>query len=171
MVMKQDIFVKEIKKLYNCDKVYGPYKPGKDGRRRVSIKVNGKLITKQYAKFKLEIILGRILDKDETVDHIDGNKLNDSSDNLRLLSRRDNVISYKNSNGYNHPKMSKNRKNLQSKKFSGEGNFNSKLTNSIVLKIRSKKNTASERMAYAKQYGVSYRTIVNAEKGISFKNL
>ena len=31
-------------------------------------------------------MLGRILDTDEEVDHIDGNKFNDSDDNLQILS-------------------------------------------------------------------------------------
>jgi len=47
-----------------------------------------------YARYLMSVKLGRKLEKDETVDHIDNNRLNDSLDNLQLLSRSDNVAKY-----------------------------------------------------------------------------
>lgn len=45
----------------------------------------------QYARYLMAVKLGRFLTEDETVDHIDGDKTNDSIDNLQLLSRADNI--------------------------------------------------------------------------------
>lgn len=48
--------------------------------------------TMSWARYIMSCHLGRKLDKNfETVDHIDGNKLNDSLENLQLLTRADNV--------------------------------------------------------------------------------
>jgi len=43
-----------------------------------------------YAKYLLSIKLGRILSREEEVDHKDNNKLNDDIDNLHILSTEDN---------------------------------------------------------------------------------
>lgn len=45
----------------------------------------------QVSKLLLETTLGRVLEDHETVDHIDGDSLNDSIDNLQLLSRAENA--------------------------------------------------------------------------------
>lgn len=50
-----------------------------------------KMNSMQYAKYLLSIKLGRVLTREETVDHIDNDKTNDSPDNLQVLSRADNV--------------------------------------------------------------------------------
>src|SRR5690606_36242053 len=71
-------------------KVYGPY-TRKDSRRILVFTGPGGRTTRQLAKVILEIKLGRRLINDETVDHIDGNVLNDSSDNLQVLSLADNI--------------------------------------------------------------------------------
>lgn len=63
--------------------VYGPYQ-GKDGRFRVI--VNG--VTVSYPKYLIEQNLGRKLDKDETVHHIDGDPTNNSLDNLQVINRK-----------------------------------------------------------------------------------
>lgn len=73
--------------LYSEDyKIYGPYKRKQDGRKIVTIYDGIKRTTKQYAKVKLEIKLGRILGRHEEVDHIDGNIKNDRFRNLQLLT-------------------------------------------------------------------------------------
>jgi hypothetical protein len=43
-----------------------------------------------YSKFLMSIKLGRILTKEEEVDHIDNDKTNDSLENLSLISRKEN---------------------------------------------------------------------------------
>ena len=48
----------------------------KDGTRRTIL----------YSKYRMSVMLGRILGKEEEVDHKDGDKTNDKDDNLRLLS-------------------------------------------------------------------------------------
>lgn len=47
-----------------------------------------------YARYLMSVKLGRILNDDETVDHIDNNKLNDDINNLQILSREDNIAKY-----------------------------------------------------------------------------
>lgn len=70
----------------------GPYL-GKDGRRRmwVTYQDNSKKII-TYARFLMEEKIGRILLPEETVDHIDRNKLNDTIGNLRIVDRIQHVI-------------------------------------------------------------------------------
>lgn len=77
-----------ISKLYNgIHTIYGPY-IAKDNRRRVILYDGNRRITRQYAKLKMEIKLGRRISYNETVDHIDRNKLNDSYTNLQILDRK-----------------------------------------------------------------------------------
>lgn len=67
-------------------KVYGPY-TGKDGRQRIVIYENGNRKTVSYPKYLVETKLGIKLEKSETVDHIDGNFLNNDFSNLRVVCR------------------------------------------------------------------------------------
>lgn len=67
--------------------VTGPYLNKKQGRRFVTItnKTTGSKTQKTYAKYVMEVHLGRELSKEETVDHIDRNKLNDVLSNYRVI--------------------------------------------------------------------------------------
>lgn len=74
--------------MYSNCKLYGPY-TRKDGRQHI-ICVN--LISKSrktisYPKYIMEIHLGRYLNEDETVDHIDRNYSNNELTNLRVIAR------------------------------------------------------------------------------------
>jgi hypothetical protein len=72
-------------------RVYGPYKR-KDGRQHVVIVyADGDRQTKSYPRYLLEQHLGRELNKDETVDHIDNDFTNNSISNLQILPRSDNT--------------------------------------------------------------------------------
>lgn len=77
--------------VYEGFKVYGPY-TFKDGRKRVILRKGKieKLVS--YPKFLVETSRDTYLNKDETVDHIDGDFTNDSLSNLQVLSRREHVI-------------------------------------------------------------------------------
>lgn len=57
----------------------------------VVISTDGKLSCKSYARWLMEQHLGRELTSDETVDHIDEDKLNDDISNLQVLSLADNI--------------------------------------------------------------------------------
>ena len=69
----------------NIKKIYGPYL-GKDNRYRISIKFNdNSKKTMSYPKYLMEQHLGRYLDVNEQIDHIDGNPLNNDISNLQIL--------------------------------------------------------------------------------------
>lgn len=71
----------------NIVKVFGPYYCNKQKRYFVQyIFADGKKRFLQYAKYLMEQNLGRILTKDEIVDHIDRDRENNSLDNLRIVT-------------------------------------------------------------------------------------
>lgn len=83
------------------DKIAYPYsdlyttgylcKDKKSGRNMlILIGPEGRLTT-AYARYLVAVKLGRFLEADETVDHIDENPSNDTIDNLQILSLRDNI--------------------------------------------------------------------------------
>jgi hypothetical protein len=83
---------KKINKLYpKLKKIYGPYDNSKDGRYRVILYDGRNRTAKQYAKIKMEVKLGVVLGKDETVDHKDGNFKNDKYYNLEVRGRVDHI--------------------------------------------------------------------------------
>jgi hypothetical protein len=76
--------------MYKDYKIYGPYLNKKDNRLRVVLqhKITRKKLTISYPKYLMELHLKRYLTEDETVDHIDGNPLNNSIENLQVLDRK-----------------------------------------------------------------------------------
>ncbi|TDB90919.1 HNH endonuclease [Actinomadura sp. KC216] len=75
-------------------RVNGPYVHNSGplaGRRYVVLTDNGKRTTKLYSRHLMEQHLGRVLDTDETVDHIDEDKTNDDLSNLAVLTRSENA--------------------------------------------------------------------------------
>ena len=79
--------------VYKDCKLYGPYSNSADGRLRCMIVFpNKKRKTISYPKYLMEVHLGRYLDIDETIDHIDGNFLNNDISNLRVVYRKQHAI-------------------------------------------------------------------------------
>lgn len=81
--------------LYPDMKVYGPYSR-KDGRQVVILKTPKKNNhrTVSYPKYLAEMSLGRYLDDDETIDHIDGDFTNNELGNLRVVKRSEHCRSH-----------------------------------------------------------------------------
>jgi len=74
-------------------KVLGPYASNNGTRRLVHlVRPDGSKIGISYARFLVCKREGRLLTKCEVVDHIDENPLNDSLDNLQILSYRENIL-------------------------------------------------------------------------------
>lgn len=71
--------------------VYGPY-TRKDGRQIVIHYKNGKRTTQSYPRYLMEKHLGRKLKKSEEVDHDDKDITNNNISNLKLLSKRANIL-------------------------------------------------------------------------------
>lgn len=81
-------------------KIRGPYKSNKDNRLRcILVFKDGTTKGISYPKYLMEIHLDRYLTENETVDHIDGNPLNNEISNLRFLDRTQHCINdvYRNS--------------------------------------------------------------------------
>ena len=81
----------EVSKIYEIDIRLSRIYNCKDGRKRIDLITKEWRKTVQYAKLVLEVKLGRKLLDDETVDHINGDKTNDTPENLRVMSLAENA--------------------------------------------------------------------------------
>lgn len=67
---------------------------GTEQRRMVQLASGKEQKTISYARYLMSVKLGRELRPDETVDHIDNNKLNDDINNLQILTWKENIDKY-----------------------------------------------------------------------------
>lgn len=74
--------------------IYGPYVRSSDGRKIVDVIINGKKTTKLYARFLYEQHHDVEIPKHLTIDHIDGDPLNDAIENLQVMGRLENSKKY-----------------------------------------------------------------------------
>lgn len=85
--------------------VYGPTLNKKEGRWQVVLQPPEAVcfpICMMYAKYVLSMHLGRHLTREEQVDHIDGDCLNDSVTNLQVLTLQQNVAKHCKDSGLSH---------------------------------------------------------------------
>ena len=141
----------------------------KDGRKRVDLIVNGKQKTCLLARLKLEAKLGRKLGKQE-VDHIDGDKTNDSYRNLQALSKTKNVLKQNPASKLKKFLNSPDGKFHLRNSFSGEDNSQAKLSNTEAFEARelySKGYASLEKLA--KEFSMSKRSIIQLLEGKTYK--
>lgn len=75
-------------------KIYGPYFNKGTGRMYIRLKKDGHRIMMNYARYLIEQHLGRELEKDELVHHINGNKLDDRIENLEIINGTNHAIKH-----------------------------------------------------------------------------
>ncbi len=82
----------KIETEYPFNEYKGYLLTNKEPRRLVCLKHNetNEKLTISYARYLMSVHLKRILEKDEHVDHIDGDRLNDIIENLQILSPSEN---------------------------------------------------------------------------------
>ena len=71
------------------------YKHNKNERKQINLshKTDSyKDLTMNYARYRKQVLESRFLTKDEEVDHIDANPLNDADDNLQILTKKEHDI-------------------------------------------------------------------------------
>jgi hypothetical protein len=147
-------------------KVHGPYNSGKDKRARVILRNSeaGLKTCKLLARIIIECNISRQLTSQETVDHIDGNPLNDSLDNLQILSLSENAR--KSALGNKH---SLGIKQTEAHKRSGSKNGKAKLSDLDILEIRKDFRINPVIDFFVNKYNLSRRTIENIITGRSYQ--
>lgn len=73
--------------MYKQCRIYGPYRRKDNRQHVVVIFPDGSRKTVSYPRYLTECRIGRILEEDETVDHIDGDFNNNEPSNIRIVDR------------------------------------------------------------------------------------
>lgn len=83
----------ELEKPFKDDYKAGYLNINKEPRRLILlVRHDNSQTSISYARYLYSVSIGRYLTKDEHVDHIDGDRLNDTLENFQLLSQKDNNI-------------------------------------------------------------------------------
>lgn len=127
------------------------------GYRKASLYKDGKGHEKRIHRLVAETFIPKVKGKN-TVNHIDGNKLNNSVDNLEWSNRHDQL-----QHAYDHRLKSP---------MSGTKNSQSKLSDKDVAWIRNHYKPQSKQfgsVALARKFGVTHRVILLAVHNKSYK--
>lgn len=130
----------------------------KDGYVRIALTKNYKVCETKMHRIVAEHFIPNPLGK-ETVNHIDGNKLNNRVDNLEWADRHEQLV-----HAYNHKLKNPVRGCL---------NVSAKLTQQDVEYIRKnykRQSTESGTVALAKKFGVTNVVIGNVLRGKTYKD-
>ena len=120
----------------------------------MSVKINGRICN--FFVHEIIAIAGGLIPIDITIDHIDGNKMNNKFSNLQLLTNEDNI--------------SKTHKGKS--KYKGSQSPMSKLTEGDVKEIKKMlKNKNIKQIDIAKKYNVSKETITDIKQGKTWKHV
>jgi DNA-binding CsgD family transcriptional regulator len=169
--------IEALKKIYDSKtiKIYGPYL-NDEKRKILHINMDGKNRCRLLAAWLVEIKYNRKMTKNETVDHIDENKMNDSVNNLQiLLKRNNNIKAFKNGRydlGLEKLKLyAQKHSDLISLRIKGEKNPLSKVSNE---KVKNYRELFIENKITVKQImeieHLNRRTVENFIKGRSYKD-
>lgn len=164
----------KLLELYpSYDKVYGPY-TRKDERKHVNLYdskspkgTKGKMKVISFPKALVETDTGVKLKTNETVDHKNNIKTDDTKENLQVLSRADNArkgaLGNKYCLGYKQP---------EEQKRSGSKNGMAKLTDSEVLKYRKDyENQIISKKEIMKQTQMCDKSVRNLLNGTTYTNI
>jgi hypothetical protein len=78
--------LREYHPIYKGWKIYGPYQSKDDLRRRIVAYDGTSRVTISYSKFWIECILGKELNKNEEVHHINGIEFDDRLENYQIVN-------------------------------------------------------------------------------------
>lgn len=164
----------DLSRIYGCKVEIGNTYESKDGRRRTSLKIDGKYTVRQYGKLLLEQKLGRRLNKVETVDHIDEDKTNDDPDNLQPLTRSENArkSSLLRQSHLYFPEITDDERENRRIRAIGENNNNSVIPDELVVRFRKLVGNGDISCnELADHFYLDRKTMRNLLTGISFSHL
>jgi hypothetical protein len=167
--------IEKLKEIYKFKTItfYKPY-ISKEGRKNLNIKMDSKHRLRLLAAWLVEIKYGRKMLPNETVDHIDEDKTNDSIDNLQILTRKDNIIKAHKNGKYNESLkkiLLYVKSDANSKNHSGDKNGSSKISDDKVKYYRQLfcENKISIK-EIQKETGMHRRSVENFITGKSYIN-
>lgn len=160
----------DLSRIHKAEVVLGNIYIGKDGRKRISVKIDGVWTTRQYAKLLMEQKADRPLSRSETVDHEDNDKSNDDPNNLQILSRAKNAAKA-HIGVSDYTRLRRSTDDLRASVI-GEKNPAAHFSDSEVVHFRELVKSGNiTRDELVKQLGSSDRTVRNMLNGSSYSHL
>ena len=167
----------DVTKVYGVGSyLRGPYYRKRDNRFSVDVVTTAGRKNCLLARVVLEIKIGRVLTGDETVDHIDGNPINDHPDNLQILSRSMNSKKSVNTAIKNLVKArewlsTEEGRSSLSNRVTGSKNPATTLSENDVKEIRRLLLAGSKVMDVAGKFNISRRTVQDIKARRSWKHV